>query len=252
MKIHRSIEGTIKTCAISKSPTGKWFASFSCEVDIKPLPKSTESTGIDVGLHSFAALSSGEIISNPRFFHEYEKRLAKSQRLMEKQSKGSSERSKKRKVVSHIHEKILNHRSDFVHKKSREIVDSYGMIFLEDLPIRKMGEYKQYSKSIHDVAWGMFRSFVSYKAEWAGRIVKSVNPAFTSQTCSYCESRNHEFVGRMFRCLDCDNFIDRDHNAAINIERLGLQSLGLKKIREAPAFRQREQSLLRFIGRRPR
>ena len=232
MKIHRSIDGNIKVCTISKSLTGKWFASFSCEIENKPLPESTESTGIDVGLHTFAILSNGDPIPNPRFFHENEKRLAKSQRKMSNEEKGSIERSKKRKIVSHIHERISNLRSNFTHELSRRIVNQYGIICLEDLPVKEMGEDKRYSKSIHDVAWGMFRSFVSYKAEHAGRICKSVNPAFTSQTCSRCGSLNCEFIGRMFHCLDCGLLIDRDHNAAIDIERLGLQSLGLEKTRE--------------------
>jgi putative transposase len=236
VKIHRPIEGTIKTCTIGRSQTGKWFASFSCECDPKPLPASTESIGIDVGLHSFAVLSNGETIPNPRFFHEYERRLAKSQRKMEKHPKGSFERSKKQKVVSHTHERISNLRSDFAHKKSKEIVDGYGIICIEDLAIHRMIRNKQYSKMIQDAAWGQFAFCLSYKAANAGRIVIASDPPYTSQECNICRSRNHEFIGRMFHCLDCDNLIDRDHNAAINIERLGLQSLGLTKIHEAPSF----------------
>ena len=123
IKLHRPIEGEIKTCTLRRNASGDWDVSFSCEVNVEPLPPKKEAIGIDVGLEHFATLSNGQEISNPRFFQQEEKVLAKAQRKLSKFEKGTPERRKQGKIVAKIHERISNQRKDFCHKESKKIVD---------------------------------------------------------------------------------------------------------------------------------
>lgn len=225
IKLHRKVEGRIKTCTIQRSSTGKWYACFSCEVPSKPLRKIKKVVGIDLGLDSFATLSSGEKVPNPRFFKKYEAKLKKYQRRLIKEEKESKKQLKK---LSRLHEKIVNKRRDFAHKLSKTLVSNYQIIIFENLEIKKMIEFnfKKVKKSIGEVAWGQFIQFMVYKAEGAGRTIIFVDPRNTSKKCSNCgQSVKKKLSERVHKCPFCGLIIDRDKNAALNILRLGMQSL---------------------------
>lgn len=233
IKLHRPIEGKIKTCTIRKMPTGKWFACLSVEIEDAPLPpwKDGSVVGIDVGLASFATLSNGEKIDNPRFFREEEKALAKAQRKRDKLPKGSSLRRKASKVVTRIHERITNRRTDFSNQISRQFVNRFGVIVFEDLDIQNMLKNHHLAKSISDVAWGMLVKATESKAAYAGSKVVMVDPKYTSQICSRCGLIvKKDLSERVHSCSECGLTMDRDLNAAINILRLGLQSVGIKTV----------------------
>ena len=227
IKLHRKIEGEIKRLNIRRTPTGKWFASFLVEAEPdEPLPKTGLSIGVDVGLKSFITLSNGEHIDNPRFFVHEEKALAKAQRKLSKAEKGTPEQAKALKVVHRIHERIANKRDDFVQKLSLNLVKSYDLIAFEELNIEGMVKNHCLAKHIADAAWGKLIATTSYKAEWAGKRVVLVNPSNTSQICSGCgQMVQKDLSERVHRCPFCGLTLDRDHNAAINILRLGLQSV---------------------------
>ncbi len=225
--LHRPVEGTIKTLTIRRSATGKWYACFSVECDPSPLPQKETVVGIDVGLESFATLSNGEKIENPRFFRTDEKALAKAQRKLSKAEKGTPERKKARKIVAHTHERIANRRLNFAHQTSRKVVDRFGTIVFEDLNITTMQKNHHLAKSIADVAWNVFITITGSKAEEAGSRVILVNPRNTSQMCSRCGMIVAKTLSdRVHSCPHCGLVMDRDQNAAINIMRLGLQSQG--------------------------
>jgi putative transposase len=235
MVYHRPIKGKIKTLTVQRSSTGKWYVSFSCEVEPERLPDIPEHVGIDVGLKTFATLSDGEEIENPRFFREEEKALAKVNRKHSKLAKSTPERRKHRKVVAHVHERIAWRRENFTHQNSRKIVNSYGVICVEDLSISRMLHNHCLAKSIADASWSAFFSQLSSKAEEAGRKFVKVNPAYTSQDCSRCHHRQKMPLSeRVYHCSCCLLSLDRDLNAALNIRALGLQSLGLSV--ETPGF----------------
>ena len=243
IKMHRPIEGSIKTCTIRRMPTGKWFACFSVETDV-PLPPKRDGpvVGIDVGLKSFATLSNKEKIDNPRFFISEEKELARVQRKLSKAPKGSFERKKARKAVESAHERIANCRSNFINKVSRALVDRFGVIVFEDLNIRKMLQNHNLAKSISDVAWGMLVNATQSKAAYAGSEVVLVDPKNTSQVCSGCGLIvKKELSDRVHSCPGCGLDMDRDLNAAMNILRLGMQSL--RKIDGSPGIYVGEHSL---------
>src|SRR6266496_6615078 len=235
MVYYRPIKGKVKTCTIRRSSTGKWSVFFSCEVEPERLPECPEPVGIDVGLKSFATLSTGEEIANPRFFRKEEKALAKVQRKHSKLAKGTAERRKHRKAVARVHERIKFRRDNFTHQESKQIVDRFGIICVEDLHVNSMTHNHGLAKSIADASWSEFFSKLSNKAEEAGRQLVKVNPAYTSQDCSRCHHRQKMPLSeRTYHCPCCLLSIDRDLNAALNMCGLGLQALGLSV--EAPGL----------------
>jgi putative transposase len=229
-KITQTTEGKLKTCTIKKSSTNKWYAILMCEFDPKPLPKSDKVVGIDVGVKHFVVLSDGNKVENPKFILEEEKNIIKAQRKLSKLAKGTREWEKQRRVVARIYERITWKRQDFIHKLSREIVNKYGVIVVEDLNVKGMVKRKHkkrcLSKLILDAAWKDFCHKLAYKVAWTGRQIVAVNPKYTSQICSECGFRQEMPLNkRKFVCRNCGLELDRDHNAARNIERLGRQSL---------------------------
>ena len=214
IKLHRQINGIIKTCNINKE-IDKWYACFTVEYvpGVKSIPD--KQIGIDVGIKSFATLSNGEVIDNPKYFIKSEKLLTKRQKQLSKKIKGSSNRNKTRLTVAKLHKHISNQRKDFQHKVSRNIIDNYGYIAVEDLQIKNMVKNHKLSKSISDASWGQFISFLNYKAEEAGCYLEKVNPRNTSKTCSVCGYiyKDMDLSIREWICPQCHTEHDRDVNA---------------------------------------
>lgn len=142
------IEGIVKTCTIRRNASGGWSVSLSCEMQMEPKLSMEKSVGIDMGLETFATFSDGNTIKNPRFFKKEEKALATAQRKLSKLNKGTKERRKQGKVVAKIHERISNKRKDFCHKESKNIVDHYQYICVEDLDVKNMIQGTHLAKSI--------------------------------------------------------------------------------------------------------
>jgi putative transposase len=235
MVYHRPVKGSLKTCTVHRSSTGKWYATFSCECEPERLPECSEPVGIDVGLKTFATLSTGEAIDNPRFFRKEEKALAKVQRKHARLAKGTLARKKHRKAVARVHERIAFRRDNFTHQASRQIVNRFGVICVEDLTINRMIHIHCLAKSIQDASWSQFFDKLFSKAEEAGRTAVKVNPAYTSQDCSRCRHRQKMPLSeRTYHCPCCLLSLDRDVNAALNIRAVGLHRLGLS--REAPCL----------------
>ena len=232
---HRELEGTPKTAIIKRSSTGKWYVSFSCEIEKpEPLPESELNIGIDVGLETFAYMSNDTKIGNPCFFRQEEKQLAKANRNLSKFPKPekfkpcSLEGKKAKKVLSRVHERIKFKRANFVHQEAKKIINNYQIICIEDLEVNRMVHNHCLAKSISDASWSMFFNQLFCKAEWAGRTIVKVNPAYTSQDCSSCGHRKKKSLSeREHSCECCGLRINRDLNASINILRIGLDSLGV-------------------------
>ena len=240
---HRPVEGRIKTLNIQRDAVGNWYACFACEVEPPPMPYNDVAVGIDVGLTTFATLSNGLTVDNPRFFRRDAVELGRVQRRWDK-----DKTPKRRKVIAHIHQRMANRRKDFAHKLSRELVNTYGALIFENLTIKNMlhtcpggrcqGNHNL-AKSISDASWRQLIMYCTYKAEWAGRAVVLVDPRGTSQRCSGCGSVVRKDLSvRVHDCPVCGLVLDRDLNASLNIEALGLESLGYAL--EAPAFRRGE------------
>ncbi len=224
---HRPLEGTPKTCTIRRSSLRKWSVTIACAFDPQPVPDTDEAVGIDVGLLRFATLSTGERTACPQFLRADEKDLQRTQRQLSAAPRGTAERRQRRAIVRRAHERIANRRANFAHQESRRLVNRFGILAVEDLAVHRMVHNHCLAKSIQDAAWSQFATFLAYKAAWAGRRCVAVNPAYTSQDCSRCGHRQKKTLAeRVHSCACCGLTLDRDHNAAFNILRLGLQSLG--------------------------
>lgn len=221
--LSRPTEGDIKTVTIRRTSSSKWFVCFSCDnVPCKEMPEAIAEVGIDVGIKVFLTDSTGHSIANPKFFRQSEKVLRRRQRSLARKRRGSQRRVKARILVANIHEKITNQRKDFLHKTANFYIKSYKTICVEALNIKGMVKNRCLSKSIADTSWGIFFEYLSYKAAYAGREIIKVNPRNTSQNCSRCgEKVPKKLSVRTHACPFCGLVMDRDQNAAINIEVLG-------------------------------
>jgi putative transposase len=203
-------------------PSGKWFACFSCKIESKPMFKRERAVGIDLGLKSFAVLSDGTSIENPCYYRLYERRLKSLQRRLSKKEKGTRNREKARILVARLHEKIMNRRTDFLHKTSRAITNTFETVYVEDLRIRNMIKNHHLAKSISDVGWGRFMQMLCYKEEESGGRVIFVDPRGTSQMCSGCgEIVPKSLSNRLHVCPYCELVLDRDVNASRNVLKIG-------------------------------
>jgi len=215
---HRELPEKIKTLTVKRMPSGRWYACFSCMVDAQLREKPLEDVGIDVGLHSYAVLSDGARIENPRLYRNEEKRLGLLQRGMSRKERGSRNWVKAKTRVARLHEKIGNRRTDFLHKASREITDAYETVYFEALKIGNMIRNHCLAKSISDAGWGRFIGMIAYKEEETGGRLIQVNPRGTTQMCSRCgETVPKDLSQRTHRCPYCGLVLDRDLNAALNI-----------------------------------
>jgi len=223
---HRPLEGTIKTLRIVRQTDG-WYACFACEVEPHPLPPTAAEVGVDVGLHSLITTSDGKKVENPRWCQSEQKRLRVLQRRMSRRTKFGRNWSKAVHAVQKQHQHIANRRKDFLNKLANDLVLQYDRIALEDLQISNMVRNHHLSKSILDAGWGYFRQQLFAKAEYAGRTIVEVNPAFTSKTCSNCGQifESLTLAERWVEC-DCGLSLDRDHNAALNLLALGRSAWG--------------------------
>ena len=221
---HRSFEGGIKSCTISKAPSGKYHISILVETEIQKLPASDMRVGIDVGIKDFAVLSNGEAYKNPKHLRKSEKRLAKLQRDLSRKQIGSSNRNKARIKVAKLHEKIANQRMDFLHKKSTEIIRKNQAIVIEDLKVKNLMKNHNLAKSIAEVSWSRFREMLDYKSRWYGRELIIAPPDYpSSQLCSDCGNRSSQtkdLACRIYVCPECGLEIDRDYNSSLNLLKL--------------------------------
>src|ERR1019366_751202 len=176
------------SCVVSKTPSGKYYASFLCEVNILPLPKSEKQIGIDLGIKSLLVSSDNQIIENPKFHKKLEKKLAYEQKQLSKKKKGSNNRNKQRIVLAKVYEKITNQRNDNLHKISKKLIDENQVIIAENLKVKNMMSNHNLAKAIEDVSWGELLRQLEYKAEWYGRIFYQIDTFFpSSKTCNDCQ-----------------------------------------------------------------
>ena len=221
---HREVEGKIKTCTIKKDLLGHWYAILVSEMEDVPQVEPKVAIGVDVGLKNMVALSDGTAIQYPRYYVQAEKKLAVAQRELSRKKKGSINLQVAKTRVAKLHQKIQNHRDEFLHQVSRKLVDSADLIVFENLNISGMLKNHHLAKHIQDHAWGKLIQFTQSKAAKAGKVVELVDARYTSQKCSQCGIIVPKTLAeRVHRCPNCGLEMDRDINASLNIRTLGLR-----------------------------
>jgi putative transposase len=221
VKLHRDIIGDSKTVTLTKS-CGKWYVCFSVSVPSPaPLPETGNATGIDVGVASFAVLSDGTTIKNPRYYHTAQMRLRRVQRRVSRRKRSSQRRKIAVQQLTRVHRHIKNQRSDFHHQIAKKLIQQYDFIALEHLNIKGLVRGR-FAKLLTDVGWGSFLAKLSYKAAEAGREIVRVNPLGTSQRCICGQAVPKTLKVRWHNCPSCQLSVPRDQAAALEILRLGL------------------------------
>ncbi len=210
---------------ITKDSANRYFISILVEENIKPLPATAQMVGLDLGITSMVALSTGETVGNPKYFARDEKQLAKAQRRHARKKKGSKNRAKARLKVARIHARIADRRRDYQHKLSTHIVHENQVVCVESLAVKNMVKNHALAKAISDVGWGEFVRQLGYKARWYGRTLVKIDQWYpSSKTCHACKHVLDSLTLdiREWVCPACGTVHDRDTNAALNILAEGL------------------------------
>ncbi len=201
---HRKIEGRIKTCTIKKD-IDQWCVIFTVEIEkhVQQTPVET-MVGVDVGLKSLITLGDGMQLKPPEFLKTSENKLVQEQKRLSRKKNDSANRNKQRTRIAKVHRKIRNQRTDFAHKTSQTLVNSYDLVVFENLNIQGMVQNHHLAKSISDAGWYQLQTFTKYKAEEAGKHCEFVVPNGTSQICHVCGNKETlTLADRVFRCSRC-------------------------------------------------
>lgn len=224
--LHRPIKGEIRQATISRTPTGKYFASILCDTgeECNPKKKITEkkTVGIDLGLKTFIVSSDGQEFDNPNFLRKAQSKLKYTQR---KYSKHKGKRTRQKLAI--LHEKVANQRKDFLHKVSTRLIKNHDSIAIENLQVANMLKNHKLALSIQDAGWGMFVNFLKYKAEWYGNNILEIGTFEpSSQIHNICGYQNKDLTlsDRKWTCPKCGEIVLRDVNAAINIKNFAIKN----------------------------
>jgi putative transposase len=227
IRLHRALPKNAKpsSVTITKDCANRYCVSLLVEEEITPLPVASSMVGLDLGITSMVALSTGENVGNPRFLAQDEKLLAKAQRRHAKKKKGSKNRDKARLKVARVHARITDRRKDYQHKLSTRIIHENQVICVESLAVKNMVKNHCLAKAISDVGWGEFVRQLEYKSAWYGRTLVKIDRWYpSSKTCHQCKYVLEELDldVRTWQCPACQTVHDRDTNAAKNILAEGL------------------------------
>ena len=204
-----------------------YYVLFCIKIDVsESVEPSRRAVGLDVGLEYFYTDSDGNHAENPRFYRKAEKQRAKLNRRLSRTQKGSKNRAKARKRLAKLDLKISRQRIEHAKKLARCVIHSNDVVAYEDLKVRNLVKNHKLAKSIHDAGWYQFRSWLEYFGRKFGKITIAVAPHFTSQECSSCgRTLKKSLSTRTHKCV-CGCELQRDHNAALNILKKGLGTVG--------------------------
>jgi putative transposase len=221
----RRFTGRIKTVTVQRVPSGKFFVSVLVEDESQipdPVPETIEhAVGVDLNLHDFAVLSTGEKIPHPQWLESERRRLRILQRRFAKKAQGSRNREKIRRQMARLHERVTNRRQDFLHQLSTDLLRRFDTVCIEDLHVAGMVRNHPLARHIAQSGWAAFRRQLEYKAQWTGKHVRIIGRFEPSSRLCVCGYYNHHLTlaDRTWTCPQCGQHQDRDVLAANNIKR---------------------------------
>ncbi|MEO1208287.1 MAG: transposase [Cyanobacteria bacterium J06638_20] len=209
----------------------RWFISFKLEVEPQPTEKTNQSVGVDLGVKHFATLSTGEVFDAPAGYKALKVKIAKLQYLHRNKEKGSANWRKAMQRIARLHYRMTCLRKDFIHKLTTYLAKNFQVVCIEDLNVSGMLQFGNLAGAVAMLGFYEFRRQLTYKCLLYGSELQVIGRWEPSSKLHYkCGYRDNALTlkDRVFYCPVCDESIDRDHNAALNIERLGL---GLSSLR---------------------
>jgi putative transposase len=202
---------------------GHWYVSVQVEEE-QAVPENTGPVvGIDLGVKSLATLSDGEVVANPRHLKRRLKKLKRLQRMVSRRKKGGKNCKKAVKKLAKLHRKIKNQRSNTLHQVTTRLAKTKSVLVIEDLHVTGMLKNHHLAQAIGDVGFAEFKRQLLYKASWYGsRVILADRWEPSSKRCSGCGWLDADLTlaDRTFHCEQCGLVVDRDLNAAINLEQL--------------------------------
>lgn len=230
--IHRKVpdDYKLKSVTVSQNRDGTYYASvlYEYEDTVVTVKEIHSHIGLDYKSNGLYVDSNGESADIPHFYRKAEKRLARQQRRLSRKKDGSGNWEKQRQKVARISRHVSNQRKDFLHKKSAEITNQYDLVSVENINMRGMASGLKLGKATLDNGYGMFCSMLEYKQRRKGHHFVRVDKFFPSSQlcqCGYKNTATKDLSVRTVICPVCGRIYDRDHNAAINIDREGLRLL---------------------------
>ena len=218
---------------IIRKPSGKFYASFVVPFVLPEKVEIKSSIGIDLNSNHFVVLSDGSAIKNPKFLKKKEERLKRYQRAYSRKQKGSSNQNKARIKVAKQFEKIGNCQKDFLEQLTTNLVKTYDHISIEDLNVKAMQKYN--GRMVGMAPFGAFRNKLTWKVNKFGKHIEIINRFCpTSKICSCCGQELKLTLKDRWVDCDCGNSLHRDHNAAINIHRVGTTRINACGDRKPP------------------
>lgn len=226
-----NINGKIKNATISREPNGKYYVSILYEMyDKVPIIKHRTIVGIDLGIKKLLTLSDGTVYDNNKYIDKYTKRIKRKQRELSRKEKGSKNYYKCKKELAILYSKLANARKFYTHKITKDITDEYDIITCEQLKTKEMiikGKNNKLSSKINDATFSEIIRQLQYKARYKGKVFYQINTYYpSSQICSRCsaqDKRYKDLTRREYKCTKCNQELDRDLNASINIMFEGLK-----------------------------
>ena len=216
--------GEIKSVTISED-AGHWYAAVNVEVEPPEYEHPQESVGIDVGIKTLAVLSDGREFENQKLLRSELRKLKRLSRELSRRQEGSGRWNRTKQKLAKLHRYIANRRLDYQHKMTTEIASTYQVIGVEDLNVAGMLRNHCLALSIADAGFGEIKRQLTYKSEWYGGTLIEIDRFFpSSKLCRFCGCINGDLTlaDRIWTC-DCGAVLDRDQNAALNIERQALK-----------------------------
>lgn len=211
----------VHNCTITRQ-ADRWFISIKCEIEKPSVPDNRPSVGVDVGIKELAVCSNGKVFPNPKAYRRMSRRLKRLQRSVSRKVKGSNNRTKAVRNLAKLHAKVSNIRKDAIHKLTHYLAKNHSEIKIEDLSIKAFLKNHKLAGAIADCGMYEFRRQLEYKTEKFSSKLTIVDRFFpSSQICSGCGNHRHKMPlkERLYVCPNCGHTVDRDLNAANNINR---------------------------------